>query len=593
MATQELFEAALRHHQSGRLSEAEQLYRQILQIDSGHADALQLLGVLAHQVGRNDIAVELIGSAIKINGTEAIYHSNLGVAFWSLGQFDEAIVVCCRALLLKPDYADAWNNLGNGLKEVGYNNSAIIAYNAALRINPTLANAYTNLGNVQKDLARHEEAVASYRAAVRCSPEVADVHSNLLMGLSYLNGVGEQTIYEAARDFAARLESNLPDTVFSNKPDPERRLRIGYVSGDFCQHPVGYFLSGVLANHDKAQVEIFCYSNNPKEDGLTAQLRSIVDHWRSVVGMSDQDAANLITADQIDVLIDLAGHTAMNRLSMFALKPAPVQVTWIGCPGTSGLKAMDYILGDRHVAPAPSAPYFTEKLWHLPNSYLCFSPPNLECPVGIPPSAKSGPITFGSFNNNAKNSAFTIELWVRILKSLPESRLFLRSKTFGSEIGRQNMIARFEDRGIVRERLILEGWSQGRGEMLGAYNRIDVALDPTPYGGATTTADALWMGVPVVTLRGETWVGRMSTSVLSTIGLPDLVASSADEYVEIATRLAGDSRRLIDLRSSLRLRVEQDLCDGITFTRDVEHAFRGMWRAWCVSRQTKTPSQFI
>ncbi|MGQ9372206.1 O-linked N-acetylglucosamine transferase, SPINDLY family protein, partial [Azospirillum sp. A39] len=285
-------------------------------------------------------------------------------------------------------------------------------------------------------------------------------------------------------------------------------------------HPVGYFIEAVLAHHDPAAVEVFCYSTLDKSDDVTARLRAHAGHWRSLVGLSDDAAAALIRADAIDLLVDLSGHTAGNRLLVFARKPAPVQVSWLGYFGTTGLSAMDYVLADRHVAPEADDGAFTERVWRLPGSYLCFTPPDLDVAVTPRPPR---PVTFGNFNNNPKTSPATIALWARVLARVPQSRLLLKTRALGDAAVRRHLTERFAAHGVAAPRLILEG-GVPRAELLAAYNRVDVALDPTPYGGGTTTAEALWMGVPVVSLRGGTWVGRVSESILTTVGVGELVA---------------------------------------------------------------------
>ena len=645
------FAEARQLHLSGRLQDADRIYRQILDIDPRHADSLHLMGVMAYQTGRLEVAAKLIGEAIRINGTIANYHSNLGSVLKDLGHPEQAIAAYQGAIGLNPDFADARSNLGNVLLTLGRLNEAVEAYesairlkpdfamahsnlgsalrdlgrlddsvaafNAAIRLNPDLAMAHANLGNLLKDLGRPDsavdaygnairlqpnlaeahynlgsaleelgrplDAVAAYDAAIRARPRFPEAHSNLLMTLHYQLGITSKAIFQAARRFAEQVERK-QDRKFAVAQDPERRLRIGYVSADFKRHPVGYLLSGVLAHRDRSSQEIFCYSNSPREDDLTAQLRANADQWRSITGLSDEAAAEMIAEDGVDVLVDLSGHTALNRLPMFALKPAPLQVSWLGYFGTTGLGAMDYVLADRFVAPETSAPHFTETIWRLPDSYMCFAPPDMELPDVARSSTGVEPITFGSFNNHAKTSDLALSLWSRILAKAAGSRLLLKTKALEDEKTRERVWRRFAEHGIERARIVLEGASP-RAELLASYNRIDVALDPTPYGGGVTTAEALLMGAPVVTLRGETWVGRVTESILTTTGLPELVATTPEAYVEIAAALANDRPRLQGLQAGLRAKVMASaFCDGPGFAHDVEEAYRGMWRQWCARR---------
>jgi len=572
----------------GRLDEAVTAYNTAIRITPKGAETHLNLGNTLVEAGRLDEAATSFTAAIRIRPDYADAHFNLGNTLKDLGRSNEAATAFASTIRLRPDFAEAHSHLGNALKSLNRLDEAVAAYRTAVELWPDYAVAHSNLGNALKDLGRIDEAFAAYHDSLRIAPDFATAWSNLLMVMHYQPVIAASTILETARRFAEAINVT-PRTSFSNTADPDRRLRIGYVSGDFHHHPVGYFLSPVLARHDKTAVEVFCYSNDVRVDDMTTRLRGDADHWRSLVGLSDQAAAALIAADGIDILIDLTGHTGNNRLPLFARKPAPVQVSWLGYFGTTGLAAMDYILADRFVALDSAAADFTETIWRMPNSYLCFQPPDLECPILAPPSAQGEPVTFGNFNNATKSSPAAIALWARILHEVPGSGMLLKASALADANFRQSLFDQFASHGIAAERLTLEAASP-RAEYLSTYNRVDVALDPTPYGGGTTTAEALWMGVPVVTLHGETWVGRMSESILSTIGLPELVAATADDYVDMAVRLASDTRRLTELRSSLRPRIENSaFCDGVRFARDLECAFRGMWRNWCAKHAVNAP----
>jgi predicted O-linked N-acetylglucosamine transferase (SPINDLY family) len=329
---------------------------------------------------------------------------------------------------------------------------------------------------------------------------------------------------------------------------------------------------------------VTCYSNSGVADAMTARLKGAVGRWRSIVGLTDEDAAAMILADGIDILVDLSGHTANNRLPLFALKPAPVQVTWLGYSGTTGLSTIDYILADNVVAPKGGEAAFSETVWRLPGCYLCYSPPALDIAVGPFPALTNGFVTFGCFNSRTKISAETLAVWAAILRRVEGSRLFLKSKSFADESCRKALEAAFAEHGIESDRLTLMAYLP-QGEALDAYNKVDIALDPFPYGGTTTTAEMLWMGVPLVALGEGRWVTRVSRSILATLGLDAWVAKDADDYIEIACRLAADLHNLAPLRADLRGRVESSaLCDGPRFTRSLEEAYRGMWIKWCAGR---------
>ena len=372
-------------------------------------------------------------------------------------------------------------------------------------------------------------------------------------------------------------------TAYANVREAARRLKIGYVSPDFRGHSVAYFVEPLLKGHDRQAVEVFCYAEVTRPDTVTAHLQGLVDHWLVTVGLSDEELAERIRADGIDILVDLAGHTANNRLRVFARKPAPVQVTWLGYPNTTGLEAIDYRLVDAVTDPVGEADaWASETLVRLEGGFLCYGGLKDAPEPTVPPCLKTGTVTFGSFNNPAKVSAATFDAWATLLSRLPQARLLLKGKPFADAATRALFLARLGERGVAAERVELVAWLPGTAAHLALYHRVDIALDPFPYNGTTTTCEALWMGVPVVTLRGDRHAGRVGASLLSQIGLTDLIANSVEEYVEIALALARNPGRLDDLRRALRPRMAASpLCDGRAFARKMEAAFRTMWQVWC------------
>jgi predicted O-linked N-acetylglucosamine transferase (SPINDLY family) len=367
----------------------------------------------------------------------------------------------------------------------------------------------------------------------------------------------------------------------TNDCSPDRRLRIGYVSPDFRSHPVGTFLLPLLESHDHQGFEIFCYSSVRVPDAITARCRAQADVWRDALGMSDEQLAGAIRDDRIDVLVDLTMHMADNRLLVFARKPAPVQVTYLAYCGTTGLAAMDYRLTDPYLdPPGRDEPFYCERSVRLPETYWCYRPVIETSPAETLPASGTGQIVFGSLNNFCKVSDASLAAWSRLLQAVPGSRLLLHAHA-GSH--RQRVCTLLAGQGVAAERLELIDFLPA-GDYFDVYRRIDVALDPFPYGGGTTTCDALWMGVPVVSLAGATAVGRGGLSILSNVGLPDLVARDPGEYVEIAARLAGDLPRLRELRAALRDRMRKSpLMDAPRFARNVEAAYRRMWKEWCAA----------
>ncbi len=413
-------------------------------------------------------------------------------------------------------------------------------------------------------------------------PDYVQAHSNILLTLNYLPGISAETLLEEHRAFddqQARRFMPVPPP-WPNDKDPERRLRIGYVSGDFHLHPVGNYLVGPLEQHDRAGFEVFCYSNDAQEDHVTARIAQATDHWRNILGMPDERAAGLVRHDKIDILVDLSGHTDKNRLLLFALKPAPVQVSWLGYPGTTGMLAIDYLVMDACTMP-PDADWAVEAVVRLPHGRFCYSPPPYTPDVSMPSARPHGAVTFGSFNNVGKIGPDVVRLWARVLHAVPDSRLLLKWKELDQPSAVERMTEAFAAAGVGPDRLELRAGS-AHGAMLAEYADVDIALDTFPFGGGLTSSEALWMGVPIVTLPQDRVASRQTLAFLHGLGLDDLAASSQDDYVRIAAALAADPARRAELRRTLRPRMAASpLTDGAQFTPGLEAAYRQMWRRWC------------
>jgi protein O-GlcNAc transferase len=570
----------------GRLDAAVARYEQALALRPNVPEILSNLGIALRELGRSDAAIACYRQALALKPNYPAALSNLGNALRDQGRVDEAIECYQQALLLRPDYPEALSNLGATFQDSSRRDEAIDYYRQALAVTPDFPEVLVNFGNVLKEQGKVDEAIAYYERAIRVKPGYADAYSNKLLTLHYSERhIAGNTLAEAQR-FAHQVAPTKARTDFANTADPDRRLRVGYVSADFRTHPVGLFLEGVLANQNTNNIEVFCYSNTRTSDDVTKRLREAAGHWRTIVRMADADADALIRRDAIDILVDLSGHTAGNRLSLFALKPAPVQATWLGYLDTSGLPAMDYFLTDRFVVPVEDEASFTETVLRLPDAHFCFLAAAHDVPIVSRPEVE--PLILGSFNNWAKVSDGTIALWSRLLAEIPESRLLLRYNGLGDPAIRGEAIRRFAVQGIDADRFVLESGAS-RGEVLAAYNRVDIALDPFPYNGCTTTLEALWMGVPVVTLRGKRSVARASEAILTVVGLSNLVAEDSDAYVRIVKGLASDRKHLTKLRGDLRAMVEQSpICDCGRFARMLEGLYREMWQAWCCRQSAKT-----
>ncbi len=566
----------------GHLDDAVAAYTAAIRCKPDFAQARSNLGNTLRKLGRLDDAVAAYHTALRCKPDFAEAHFNLGNALTDQDRLDDAVAAYSLATRCKPDYAEAYANQGNALAALARLDDAIAVYHTAIRCKPDHAEAYSNLGNVLKDMGCLDDALTAFNTAIRCKPDLAEAYSNLLMSLHYQAGIGGAAILAQARRFAARFERFSGDRQFANDADAGRRLRVGYVSADFRKHSVAFFFEPVLRAQDRAAFEIFCYADVKKPDAVTARLRDLADHWRSTVGLSDAALAERIRQDGIDILVDLAGHSGNNRLPMFAGKPAPVQVTWLGYPGTTGLTAIDYRLVDSITDPETDGnAHASESLFRLADGFLCYAPPE-NAPEPVTAGSNDGSVTFGSFNNPAKLSTATLDAWAALLARLPDATLSLKGRSFDNAATRALFLARFAERGIAPERIELAGFVTRSADHLALYRKIDVGLDPFPYNGTTTTCEALWMGVPVVSLRGDRHSGRVGAALLTRVGLEELIARDVETYIEIAAALAADHARRAELRRSLRSRMAASpLCDGPGFARALDSAYRAMWRKWC------------
>lgn len=611
--------AALRAH---RLEEANALYAQVCATDRLDADAWFNWGAVAGLLGRHQEAAERLQRSATLRPKNAQTHYNLGIALRSLGRWDDAIVSfreavrldpgCAEAhdslghalislnrldeaaaaleesLRLRPDNAEMWSNLGSVYQARGELARAEACYREAMRQKPGLAIGFENLGSVLSAQGRHDEAIAVYRDGLRRNPNDARAHSSLLLTLNYLN-LDPSGVLKEHRSWAERHGRAGERRQHTNSAEPERRLRIGYVSPDFREHSVAYFIEPVLESHDRSRFEIYCYSDVPRPDAITERFRKLIDSWRETAGWTDQRVIEQVIVDRIDILVDLAGHTAGNRMGVFARKPAPVQVSYLGYPNTTGLATVDYRITDALADPPGQEAFYVEKLLRLPGCFLCYRPPLDSPDVGPLALDQNGYVTFGSFNNLAKLQPGVIDCWAELLGRLPASRLLVKNPSLRDPQTRHRLGEDFAARGIGPERVEFIGSTPTTREHLAVYRRVDIALDTFPYNGTTTTCEALWMGVPVVTLAGANHAGRVAASILRALRLESLIGEGREEYVERAARLAADPHTLREFHSELRDRLHNSsLCDAGGFVAELEKTFRSVWREWCEKRSAST-----
>lgn len=453
----------------------------------------------------------------------------------------------------------------------------------AVSLEPHSAVPHVNLGDVLSVLGDADGAIASYRRGIALDGEMELAHNRLLFDLATHAPTPPAVTLVAAREFGARMAARARRCEHPAPQDDGRKLRIGFVSGDLQLHPVGIFIESVMEHFADGSFDLIAYSTRASEDDITARLKQRFTAWRSLVNVRDEQAVQMIRDDGIDILVDLSGHTVHNRLPVFAWKPAPVQVSWLGYFGTTGLNEIDYVLGDPHVLPVAEESHYVEKTWRLPDSYLCFTPPNVDVAVGPLPMTLSGHVTFGYFGKLVKITPNVIAAWSRLLRAVPGAKLMMKSHELGAAHARRSAAEQFAAQGIDALRLILEGGSP-RHEYLKAYNRVDIMLSPFPYPGGTTTAEALWMGTPVVALQGDRFVTHICESVLNAAGLGEWIARDEDEYIALASAWAAQRERLAVLRARLRAQtLASPLCDARRFATNLKAAFEGMWAQY-VSR---------
>jgi protein O-GlcNAc transferase len=603
--------------EQGKLKEAIANYQKALAIKPNFVDVYSNLGESLRQQGKLDEAILSYQKALSINPNFSKAHNNLGLVLQEQKQFNEAAACYQRALAINPNYAKAYVNLGSlftihkeldkaatcfsqamscqpdyleaytclaGIYfEQGKLDDVIKFCQRALEIDPNCVDAYVTLGGTFFLLGKFDKVIQNYKKALEIKPNNPQAHSGLLMAMHYSLDYDIEAQFAEHLRFAKRHIKPLKKliTPHSNEKNPTRRLKIGYVSPDFRYHSTIFFMEPVLAAHDKTQFEVFVYADVMNPDVATQRLQGYVDTWRDIVGLSNEQAVAQIRADKIDVLIDLAGHTDKNRLLVFAQKPAPVQVTYLGYAGTTGLSTIDYKFTDNVLDPiGETEAYHTEKLFRLPVYRIVDFDREQSPTVNRLPALDNGYITFASFNNFSKVTSYIIAVWAKILTVIPTARLLIVVKDADKEETQQHVKNLFIKHDIAPERLEIVG-TRPFYQYFKQHNQVDVSLGPFPHMGATTTFVSLWMGVPVITLTGQTPASRGEGPLL-TLGLEEFVAKTSEEYVDIALNMANNLDKLNQIRTGLRDKMlHSPLMDAEKFTRSVETAYRQMWQTWC------------
>ncbi len=562
----------------GMLAEAQNHVCKALEFQPDLPEGHNTLGTIFAERNQLDLAIGEFRVAVRLRPAYAKAYSNLGAALRKSGECDEAVAALQKAVELDPQLVEAYNNLGIAFKAAGHLSEAARAYEKALLLRPDLSGISNNLANVFKDAGQMDEAIACYRRALELSPENIGAHDNLIYSLQFHEGSSAADIFREERVWNDRHARQLGKFIkrHGNDRSPERRLRVGYVSAYFYSQAEAFFVLPLLEAHNHEGFEIHCYASVVRPDEITDRHRRAADVWHDVTSENHAELDERIAGDRIDVLVDLTMHMSGSRLLTFARKPAPVQVTWLAYPGGTGLDAMDYRITDRYIDPHDEKPAcYTERSVRLADCWCCYDP-LIDIPAVGPRDGSS--VTFGSINNPCKLNESLLRLWAGVLLAVDRSRLLVQTISSEHSARITELMGQLR---IDAQRLDFVG-RQPREEYLRLYNRIDICLDPLPYNGITTTLDSLWMGVPVVSLAGKRAAGRVGLSILKNVGLGELAAETPEEFVKIAADLARDSDRRAELRANLRRRfAASPLMDFGRFARNMESAYRQMWRDWC------------
>ena len=569
------------YRETGNFDESVKHFRTALALQNTWAEGHELLGRTLAAQGMYHQAAEAFGHAVRLKPQNVESLNNLGTVLRSLGRFDEAITHLRAAVRLRPDQAEIHHNLGNALLEAGQTIEALAELRQAVLLRPGLVQLYQGLGNALISVGNVAEAVDCFRRALRINPSHYQIHSSLLMALHYLDSANHnpQELFEEHLEYNRRHIENLSQSPsFANDVNSDRRLRIGYVSADFRRHSVAFFIEPILAHHDRSKFDIICYADVPNPDDVTRRLKKFASQWQNIANQTDADVAEQIRRDRIDILVDLSGHSGGGRMALFGQKPAPVQVTYLWYPNTTGVSTIDFRITDCEAdPPGDSDRRCVEQLIRLVPTFLCFLPPTDSSDVGPPPVLKNGHITFGSFNNLAKISPGTIELWSAVMNTVPGSRMLIKARGLQNPQIADRFAESFFRHGIERSRLSFLGHESSTTLHLARYHQMDIALDTFPYTGTTTTCEALWMGVPIVTQRGRIHAARVGASLLTALGRPEWIGENPGQFAQIANHLAADIGNLTRIRSTLRQQLSSSpITNAPAFIHQLESAFQQM-----------------
>ena len=597
----------------GFFVKAEGLAKKLLEKNKQNYQLCNIYGLILFKNNKVELAINYFHRSIKIKSDFFEAHFNLFRSFYRLKQYDEAILQSQKCLKLNPKSIDtlillgniynnnnqekvsenyyleilninskeskAYYSLGNLYQKKKEYDKAINNYNLAIKFNKNDIGSYNNLGVLYQEIGEFDLAISNFKSVIKINPKFLGAYQNYLYCLNFSKHFDAKLYFELARQF----KQNLPKidlkkiNQFPKIKKSDNRIRIGFVSGDYGYHPVSYYLLNIINHIDKKKFKLIAYSNSNRMDEFTLKLKKKFSSWRKINNLNDIEVINIIRKDSINILFDLSGHTAKNRLSIFVSKAAPVQVTWLGYNASTGLKEIDYIIVDPYVVPLNDQKYFTEKIYHLPNTFQCISI-NDDIKINHKKNRETKGIIFGSFNNLSKINDDVINLWSKIINKVNNSKLYLKAKQFDNSQVVKKIRKKFQNNGVSVEKIIFDGKSKSRKEMLNKYNQIDIALDPFPYQGCTNTVESVWMGVPVIVLRGNRYLFHFGECINSNLNMPDWIAKNHKEYISKAIKFSSNIHKLSKIRMNLRQMILQSpICNA---PRLAEHFSNALWNMW-------------
>ena len=566
-------------HKLDKINEAIDCYKNALRIKTDFAEVFNNIGNAICDLYKPEDALQYFEKAIQVKSDYAEAYYSLGIAYQDLGKKEGALHNFQQAVKIKPNFAEVYNNIGMIFSDLMRFDESEASYNKAIKLKPNHEKSYNNLGNLLNDLGKYGEATAAYHQAIKIKPDYATAYSNLLFNLNYEINFDPNLYLLEAKKFRSNCKSIKKKLFFNYQYIKEpKKLRLGLVSADFGNHPGGFFTLSTLRELRKKNFELIAYSTYNRKDEYSKHFKPLFLKWRTIEKKKDDEVVEQVFKDGIHILMDLQGHSAKNRLPIFMYKPAPIQVTWLG-QGSTGIPEIDYFIGSSHITPKDEEKHYVEKILRLPEISLCFTPPDFDVKIKGLPAVKNNFITFGSTNKLSKINDDVIALWSKILLSIPNSKLLIKNRNLDNQKVIESIFLRFKKQNINKNRLILRGESSTRKELFEVYNEIDIALDTFPFQGCTCTCEAVWMGVPVIILKGNRYLTHFGESINSNLGMNDWIAKSCDEYISKAIKFSSNLEALSKIRMNLRKKALQSpVCDATRFTKHFAQMLWGLWK---------------